>query len=165
MQPVPPAHALWRGPYSFPRSNQMYGGKRPHAGLEEFLGDQGGGEGVMKLLKARKMADESWGYEWIHTVLVWKGRSLPTLPTFIIMAWTVLVTIVLMSAARFDNIMREDYGVLDIPVKSWQRDLYIYMKGLEVWTARFYSQLNLAGTQDNYNPVIRLQSEKELGLT
>lgn len=132
LQPVPPARAIWHGPYTFPRLNENYGRKRPHASIEEMQHDPGGGEGVIKLLKARSKAAESWGYEWIHTVLILKGRSLPTLPASIIMVWSFIITIAFMAGARFDRVLREDYGVVDVPVQRWQRDLFIYMRGLEV---------------------------------
>jgi hypothetical protein len=86
----------------------------------------------MKLLKAREKADQSWGYEWIHTVLVMKGRSLPTLPAVILAVWTLAVTLILMLLARFDLVLRESYGVNDLPIEMWQRDIYICLRGLEV---------------------------------
>jgi hypothetical protein len=100
--------------------------------LEPFLEDLGGGEGVKKLLKARDMAEENWGYEWIHTVLVMKGRSFPSLPGFVLALWSVLTTLFTMLVCRFDIIMREDFGSQDPEAKAWQRDIYMYFKGLNV---------------------------------
>jgi hypothetical protein len=154
VQAVPPAHALWRGPYSYPRTGESYGTKRPYAKLDDFLEDPGGGEGVMKLLKAREKADESWGYEWIHTVFVMKGRSLPTLPTLILAVWTMAVTLILMLLARFDLVLRESYGVPHLPIEMWQRDIFICLKGLEVRMWQHYCAIAYPETRRNIHALL-----------
>ena len=132
VQPVPAANALFAGPYTFPRSRAAYHVERDAADLEAFTETYGGGEGVKKLLHAREMAEESWGYEWIHTVLVMKGRSFPTLPGLVLFVWTIMVTLFCMLVVRFDILLREDFGVDIGEAETWQRDWFIYMRGLEV---------------------------------
>ncbi|NJR43517.1 MAG: hypothetical protein HC767_13550 [Akkermansiaceae bacterium] len=106
-----------------------------HSDIADFTVDQGGGEGVAALLEARDKAEDSFGYDWIHTVLVTDGRSFPWFPVFIVMAWTVLVVIILMLWCRFDRLLLEDYGYNGRQVEGichWQRVFFLYMRGLEV---------------------------------
>ena len=113
----------------------MYGVRRQKSDLEKFSEDRGGGEGVAALLEAREIAEESFGYDWIATVLVADGRAFPWAPILFVMAWTVMVVLVCMLAGRFDRLILEDYGYASRGTEDilpWQRTAFLYMRGLEV---------------------------------
>jgi hypothetical protein len=101
--------------------------------MDPFLDDPGGGEGVAMLLKARDMAQEEWGYEWTHTVLVVKGRSVPTLPLVVVSVWTVAVTVCCMLLMRFDLLILQNSGMDVDDVPLWKKTAFQYCLGLEVW--------------------------------
>lgn len=97
--------------------------------------DQGGGEGVAALLEAREIGEESFGYDWIATVLVLDGRAFPWAPILVVSVWTMLVVLVLMLFCRFDRLILEDYGNSGSGIEgiqNWQRVLFLYLRGLEV---------------------------------
>lgn len=135
VQPPLPACAMFVGPWSFPRSRTLYHGKRPHTSMNHFLDDPGGGEGVAKLLRARDMANEEWGYEWTHTVLVVKGRSVPTLPLIVVSVWTIAVTLICMLLLRFDILLLQKYGGDVEDVATWKKSAFQYCLGLQVCTS------------------------------
>lgn len=135
LQVPAPAYTLWRGPQAYPRARTAYRVQRDPSDIDKFATDHGGGEGVAALLEAREKAEESFGYDWVHTVLTSDGRPFPWLPIIIVASWTMLVLIVFMLACRFDRLILEDYGYsgpATAGITEWQRTLFLYMRGLEV---------------------------------
>ena len=127
----------------------MYGVRRQKSDLEKFSEDRGGGEGVAALLEAREIAEESFGYDWIATVLVADGRAFPWAPILVVMVWTLVVALVLMLGCRFDRLILEDYGHGSARstegIQQWQRITFLYLRGLEV-CARSHAGCSSAAT-------------------
>lgn len=136
MQPPPPASALWKGPFSYPRVQKHHSKPREPASLEDFLNDPGGGEGTAMLLHARDKAEEVMGYDWIHTVLVLNGRSFPWLPIIVVLAWSVLVCCIMLFVCKTNLMLREAGGEEGLDIKNWQRLMFTYLRGFDV---RFFA--------------------------
>lgn len=73
-QAPPDPSVLVHGPFALPRVLLDCQARRSLADLETFVERPGGGEGVRKLLRARDLTEISFGYDWIHTILV---RAIP----------------------------------------------------------------------------------------
>lgn len=84
------------------------------------------------LLHAREKAEEVQGYDWVVTVLVMNGRSFPWLPIGVVMIWTVLICCILLFVCKSNLPLRESGGEEGLDIKSWQRLVFIYIRGFDV---------------------------------